>query len=343
MLLQKIAFRIVIGITLLGLVATVYGYYSYRRPLPQTEGAIQLVGLREEVTIYRDEWGVPHIYAATAQDLFFAQGYIHAQDRWWQMEMNRHIGSGSLSAIMGNDEHVQNTDRFIRTLGWNRIAAAQWEAASSDSRRVLQAYARGVNGYVESRSQGELAVQYTVLGLTGRGFEVNPWEPVDTLAWLTAFAWQQSGNFLDELHNAQQLQTYDDALLPPYLSSDLDFNRLNLRLLGDVNPADLAFIPALNPRSSAWVVSGEMTASGLPLLANDIQSNTTIPSDWYEVGLHCIEMTPHCPYDVVGFSLAGVPGVIVGHNGMGLKHRQCRYSGHPHFGIEPAKPASISG
>ncbi|HLA42545.1 MAG TPA: penicillin acylase family protein, partial [Aggregatilineales bacterium] len=290
-------------LTILSIAAGVFGIYSYRRPLPQTQGALRAPGLREDVTIYRDEWGVPHIFASTTHDLLLAQGYIHAQDRWWQMEMNRHLGTGNLSSITGNNEDAQNADRFIRTTGWNQMAVQSWQNAAPELRSALNAYVQGVNGYIADLDQGELAVQYTLLGLTGRGFEVMPWEPVHSLAWAVAFNWSQSGNLIDEIESAQQLAALTPSLRTyfPLLEGEIfDYTGVNTALIAD----DLAFLDMQTPpRSSSWVVSGALTENGAPLLAADMQAGIHIPPQWYEIGLHCIELTANCPYDVVGFSL----------------------------------------
>jgi len=305
----------VLVLLLLGVLAT-YAWYSFRRPLPQTDGALTVDGLRDEVVIYRDAWGVPHIYANNVHDLFFAQGYIHAQDRWWQMEMNRRLGSGRLSAIIGDNTAVQNTDRFIRALGWGRIAADAWQDAPPSVYQALTAYTAGVNGYIAEEDQGDLAVQYTILGLSGRGFAVLPWEPVDSLAWLTAYTWMQSGNFADERAALHLLNALGDDLLHDLgYATDFDYRVLNGALIDALDPINLAFMPfGGGARGDAWVVGGSRTDSGLPLLTVDVQQAISIPVRWYEVGLHCIEVTPACPYSVVGMSLAGVPGVVMGYN-----------------------------
>lgn len=321
---RKIVFLIGVIAFLITLAAIIFALYSYRRPLPKTSGIEFVPGLFGNVTIYRDEWGVPHIFAENNHDLFFAQGYIHAQDRWWQMEMNRHLGMGEMSAILGQVEDAQNFDRFVRAVGWNRIAHANMSIASAESRTVLRSYATGVNAYIHDQDPGELAVQYTMLGLAGRGFEITPWEGVHSLAWGVAFSWSMNGNLSEELENVRLLNTLPPDLLQPFLSdpfmqawqnSPIGYSGVDTELVGGVDPLNLPYLGAGVPlTSSAWVVDGSRTESGKPLLANDMQWRPSIPSPWYEVGLHCIEITPQCPYDVVGFSLPGIPGVIIGHN-----------------------------
>src|SRR3989304_5989897 len=131
----------IILITLTGVVG-----YIIRSPMPQTAGAIRAEGLQNEVAIYRDTWGVPHIYAESAHDLFFAQGYVHAQDRLWQMEFNRRVGSGRLSEVLGRG--ALGNDLFIRAIGWQRAAEADVKRLGKQELDVLQWDADGVNAFL---------------------------------------------------------------------------------------------------------------------------------------------------------------------------------------------------
>jgi penicillin amidase len=122
-------------ILVLALLLAGAGVYFVRRSFPRTNGSIQVAGLQDSVEIFRDPMGVPHIYATNQHDLFFAQGYVHAQDRFWQMEFWRRIGSGRLSEILGDGGLEQ--DRFIRTLGWHRAAAQEFELLGTDEAAIL--------------------------------------------------------------------------------------------------------------------------------------------------------------------------------------------------------------
>lgn len=341
---RRLLLAAIVFLLILGFVSSALSYYLYRRPLPQTEGEVGVAGLREPVSIYRDEWGVPHIYASSPQDLFFAQGYVHAQDRWWQMEVNRHIGKGELSQIFGNNDTVVTSDKLIRTIGWPRIAQTQWDNASIESKRALQSYAAGINRYIAERSQSDLAMQYTVLGFAGGGFAVQDWQPIDSLAWATVMNWHWDGSLSDELDRAILYGTLDPALAesyfpemvwqnsviqredlpfenlpvpdsPPAYPPATEYQRVNTRLIGEVNLQDPVFMGLqAGMGSTLWAVNGANSESGLPLLANAPQTIISIPSQWYEIGLHCIEVTPQCPYDVVGFSAPGMPLIVAGHN-----------------------------
>ncbi len=142
----------VFGMGVLALTALTGGLatYTVRRSWPQETGIIKLPGLKDKVEVFRDKWGVPQIYASNQHDLFMAQGYIHAQDRFWQMDFWRHIGSGRLAEMFGKSQ--SNTDKFLRTLGWARVAQQELKQADPNTIAILQAYADGVNGYLRDRS-----------------------------------------------------------------------------------------------------------------------------------------------------------------------------------------------
>ncbi|NWG35822.1 MAG: penicillin acylase family protein, partial [Chloroflexi bacterium] len=131
------------------------------RSFPQIDGEVQIAGLDGPVDIYRDSMGIPHIYASTAHDLFFAQGYVHAQDRFWQMDFWRHVGSGTLSEMFGAGQ--VETDSFLRTLGWRAIAEKEYEMLSPAAKAIADAYAEGVNAYIQERDPIELSLEYSIL------------------------------------------------------------------------------------------------------------------------------------------------------------------------------------
>ncbi len=300
-------------------------YRASRQPFPQTHGTLRLPGLRAPVTVIRDRWGVPHIYASNLHDLFMAQGFVHAQDRFWQMEFWRHIGTGRLSEMLGKT--TLNQDRFIRTLGWNRAAQQDLERLGPEERAILEAYAAGVNAYLEHH-RDRLPLEFTLFRLFGRRWEIEPWQPLHTVAWAKVMAWDLGGNWDDELLNARIVDRIGaerlKELVLPYpadrpiivptpmaevpeetLQALLDIGRSLQRMtLGD----------APDIGSNNWVVAGSRTVTGKPLLANDPHLSIQMPSIWYEVALHCEPVTPECPLRVAGASFPGVPGVVIGHN-----------------------------
>ena len=311
------------GLVILLIVMVVAGSLGYvvRSPMPQTAGSIKAPGLQNAVDVYRDQWGVPHIYASSSHDLFFAQGYTHAQDRFWQMEFWRRIGSGRLSEVFGST--TLSTDRFVRTQGWARVAAEEEKMLDDQTRFELQSYADGVNAYLATRHT--LGLEFTLLGVQGVKINPEPWTILNTLTWAKAMSWDLGGNMADELNRALLIQKVgaqaEQELHPPYPGEHPVI--VPNPAIG-LNVADaLAQVQGLNDLtgggfegigSNNWVVSGKLTATGKPLLANDLHLSIQMPSIWYEVGLHCRALSDVCPYDVTGFSFAGAPGVVVGHN-----------------------------
>ncbi|MFQ5421616.1 MAG: penicillin acylase family protein, partial [Anaerolineae bacterium] len=283
--------------------------------------------------------GIPQIYAANEADLYFAQGYVHAQDRFWQMEFWRHIGQGRISEITGSA--TLNSDKFIRTMGWNRYAAeavAYYREEEPEFYAVLEAYAAGVNAYIDQH-RDELSINQTILGLVNEKWEIEPWQPLDTVAWGVVMSDDLSGNWSSEIRRARLIRDLGEAavanLLPTYpydnrpviaptadqvnelpkdeamlreLITAVDWDNVNLDVIA--GRPENGFIFGASPfvGSNNWVIRGEHTDTGMPLLANDPHLAIQMPSIWYEVGLHSPGM------DVRGFSFAGVPGVIIGHN-----------------------------
>jgi len=162
------------------------GYLFIRQSFPKTDGTIQVAGLKSKVEIYRDRHGIPHLYADDLEDLFFAQGYVHAQDHLWQIEFNRRIGNGTLSDVLG--EATLSTDRFLRTIGMRRAAEADWAVLEDKTRLALESYAAGVNAFIESHEK-RLPLEFTILG-----FKPAPWTPLDSLVWGKMMAWDLGSN-----------------------------------------------------------------------------------------------------------------------------------------------------
>ncbi len=312
-----------------------------RRSFPQTQGTLALPGLQDPVDIYRDEYGIPHIYAANSHDLFFALGYVHAQDRFWQMDVWRHTAAGRLSEMFG--ESQVETDAFLRTLGWWRLAEQDYQRLPEDVKAILDAYADGVNAYLAQRKGSALSLEYAVLKLLNPDYEPEPWDPVHALAWIRVMAWDLRGNIQAEIERAVLLKTLSPEqvaeLFPPYpydrhpvivpeftsaTSPESDASRPaywpQVALLAERLGRTLQQVDArlgtggIDLGSNSWAISGELSATGKPLLANDPHLGQQLPSIWYQVGLHCQPKSEACPYDVVGFSFAGAPGVIIGHN-----------------------------
>jgi len=289
---------------------------------------------------FATRWVSPHIYADNVNDLFLAQGYVHAQDRFFQMDFWRKISYGELSSMFGDTQI--DTDTFIRTMGWGRLAEAQYAQESDENKAVLDAYAAGVNAYLATQSPADLSFEYSILELTNRNYTPEPWTGAQSLAWGKVMAWDLGGNMDAEIERALALASLPPdrvaQIFPPYPGERNPYIVANEDAAKMGTPVDLslslnstvalsstkAAIDALNRitgggeesgiGSNSWAVSGELTPTGSPFLMNDPHLSSQMPSIWYQVGLHCRTVNETCPYDVVGFSFAGVPGVVIGHN-----------------------------
>lgn len=350
---KPVLLRVLLGllatIIVLVLIAALLSVWAVRRPFPQTSGEIDLPGLHSQVDVVRDEHGVTNLYADHAHDLFMAQGFTHAQDRFWEMDFRRHVTAGRVSELFG-PEQVE-TDVFIRTMGWRHVAEQEYELLDEDTRSHLDSYADGVNAWLEQNGGASASLEHSLLTAMNGGHEIEPWQPADSLAWLKAMAWDLSGNMSEETERGRLLAAgFDeeqiDELYPPYPFEEhapttvteehadpaaepsppeedarrapgTDGGQDALERVSDSAGAVPDLLgPGGSPDlgSNAWAVSGEHTESGDPLLANDPHLGASMPSTWYQMGLHCTELTEECPYDVSGFGFSGLPGVVIGQN-----------------------------
>jgi len=324
-LIGRILLGLVILIVVLAIAAAGLAYTTMRRSFPQTSGNLALPGLQAQVQVIRDKQGIPHIYAANSHDLFMAQGYVHAQDRFYQMDFWRHETAGRLSELYGSG--TVGTDKFLRTLGWHRLAEQEYASADPDTKALLDAYAAGVNAYLNTHSAADLSLEYSVLALTGlSNYKPEAWTPADTLAWGKAMAWDLGGNLDDEVERAvlnNSLGADKTNLYMPLYPSDhpiivpnpatgsLPLQNLHNQIAA-VNAQIGGYFRGIG--SNNWVIAGSHTTTGKPLLANDPHLSIQLPSIWYEVALNCQPVSDACPYQVSGYSFAGVPGVVIGHN-----------------------------
>ncbi|MBI3468799.1 MAG: penicillin acylase family protein [Planctomycetes bacterium] len=279
-----------------------------RRRLPQIDGTLNVPGLSASVEIIRDRWGVPHIYAANSHDLYFAQGFVHAQDRLWQMELGRRTATGRLSEVFG--PLALDTDRLTRAFGFHRLAQADLASADAETRAVLAAYTQGINAFLQSPSR-TMPVEFTLLG-----HRPEPWKPEESGAISRVMLWQLSHAWTSEIvrarlvaavgaEHAAELEIHYPKGNPLTLPVGIEFNRLDLD--GTLRQAPGPFL-SRGKGSNAWVVAGRRTNTGKPMLANDMHLPLSLPSVWYENHLVSGEMY------VTGVSIPGLPMVIVGHN-----------------------------
>ena len=272
-------------------------------PTPPNEETMRLPGTKAAVTIARDARGVPRITAEDADDAYAALGYVHAEDRLWQMEMQRRIGAGRLAEILG--PKALPTDRFMRTLGLYRLAEASLPAMMPEVQRALEAYAGGINAWI-TRHKGPLPAEFLMLR-----YSPEPWTPADTLVWGRLMALQLSGDWTEKL-----LRDRLTVTLAPEMMADLwpDYGPPpagHAALDGPLADALLAALPpVLAPRlaSNIWVVAGSRSKSGKPIMANDPHLEFHAPVLWYLAGLSAPGL------EVTGATVPGVPFHLLGHN-----------------------------
>ncbi|MDZ7590868.1 MAG: penicillin acylase family protein [Rubrivivax sp.] len=297
-------------------IVAVAAWYA-QQALPQTDGPLTLSGAAAELRIERDEHGIPTVRAGSPHDVHFGLGVAHAQDRLWQMETHRRIGAGRLAEVFGAS--ALDTDRFLRALGVRRAAAAQWQALDAESRAALQAYADGVNAVLRQALRAR-PPEFVILG-----FDPEPWDPVDSLAWAIMMAWDLGANWNTELLRLRLALQMPVArihqLLPPYPGqawpATADYAALFRSLKLDAGAVQTAWqrLPEIAPPSGVegvgsnnWVVAGTHTTSGAPLLANDPHLKLSSPALWYFARLEAPGLK------VAGATLPGLPGVVMGQN-----------------------------
>lgn len=285
-------------------------YLYLRQSLPINEGEHSVRGLLAGVEIIRDHHAVPHIFAANRADAHFALGYVHAQDRLWQMEMNRRITAGRLSEILG--EATLDNDKFLRTLGVRRRAEATLKNLDAETLETLNAYAAGVNAFLSNNTR-TLPPEFMLLGV-----KPEPWTPADSVGWIKMMAWDLGGNWRQELLRMQLSQKLSPKqiaeFLPPY-PGDAPIITPDLSKLYAGLQEEAVRIAAIAPTalpegagSNNWVVNGSKSASGKPLLANDPHLALSAPAIWYFAHLSAPGL------NVIGATLPGVPNVVLGHN-----------------------------
>ena len=394
--------RLIVLVLVLALVGAVaYGGYwsvsTVRASFPQTKGSVELQGLSGPVDVKRDSYGIPQIYASSDEDLFMAQGYVQAQDRFYEMDVRRHLTAGRLSEMFGKG--TVDDDEALRTMGWDRVAKKEYDTKlSASTKKYLQAYSKGVNAYLKGKSGKQISLEYAALGFVN-DYKPEQWTPVDSVAWLKAMAWDLRGNVKDEIDRALMTSRLGPKqiadLYPQYpysrnkaIVQEGQYNELTgtfeqngsskdnglsgsggstsgsgtstggtgtstggtgtstggtgtslggttgtsssvgsgtaasalqsqLSGLSEVlnNVPTAVGVNGQGIGSNSWVVAGEHTITGHPLLANDPHLSASLPSVWYQMGLHCRSLSSKCQYDVTGYTFAGMPGVVIGHNG----------------------------
>jgi len=324
-------------------------WWLFVRPLPQVDGTASLPGLQHEVTVERDVWGIPHLRATSLADMVEAQGYVMAQDRLWQMDLLRRVAHGQLSEIVG--PAAIPLDKQFRLLRFGPAAERDVNLLDEESRTAMEAYARGVNKFIEHH-QNKLPIEFAMLK-----YKPQPWRPADSLA-IAGYMYQTLTNtWEDELDRAKVTARVgadrakdlfsQEAAMDHFVVGDPDRPGDGSQRSGkdpaeeeddDMTPDDVLKAGAASPEpgfpdvtsalapeivrwvgesrrdirhtlgSNNWVVSGEHTATGKPMLANDTHLELSVPPIWYEMHLTCPG------WNVKGFTLPGAPLVVIGHN-----------------------------
>lgn len=307
-----------LGLILLGGLLVSGGYlYLRESTLPQRDGTLELEGLKEPAKVLREPSGVAHIKANNEHDLFFALGAIHAQDRLWQMEFQRRLGAGRLSEVLG--EQTVGRDKFMRTWGFYRAAEEAYRNLSPKDKDSVDAYVSGINTYLAT--DPPLPVEFRFLG-----YKPERWRPADVLVSGKMMNYQLSTNLDSELKRyylrahglrferiAQLMPAYpEDA--PTILRTDDSKTRTTTsptladgQLSEDLRALNRS-LPRFVEASNSWVVSGKLTATGKPLLANDPHLGLQVPTTWYLAHLESPTL------DTTGATIPGFPGVVVGRN-----------------------------
>lgn len=305
--------KIVAGVSFILIVliiaVIILSYRLITHPHPQLEGNLTSHLLIDTVYVYRDENGIPHIFAKNEHDLYFALGYVTAQDRLWQMDLSRRIASGRLSEIFGIE--TIEIDILFRTLGLNETAQKMQKYLSEKSIEILKSYTDGVNYFIQTH-KGNYPVEFKLLG-----YEPEPWSITDCLlitrlmAWQLNFAWWTEPVFTEIL--AKVGEEKFEKIIPEYPANAPLILKRYLIPTGKFVDANIKFREIFGKLSdgigsNSWVISGKISKTGKPMLANDPHLPYSLPSIWYQVHLNNGEI------DVVGVNIPGTPGIVIGRN-----------------------------
>ena len=305
--LLKWIMGIVGGLVVLAVAALVFVNVYIGKSSPQVEGEMVVSVLDGGATVTRDEIGVPHIEAETDADLYRAQGFVQAQDRLFQMDLSRRQASGRLAEVVG--AAAVDRDKFFRVFSLRDAAEKSWSGYEPEAQQVLEWYAEGVNAFIEqAKADDKLSYEFALLG-----YEPEPWTPVDSLTIGKFMAYDLGGHWsslairhwaLNEFPEDKAKEIFikypEDA--PSIIAAN---KKQPVQVAGQF---DASVIPPEFNGSNNWVVSGDKTASGLPLLADDPHLGLSTPSIWYQMHLKSPEQ------NVSGVIFAGIPGIILGHN-----------------------------
>jgi penicillin amidase len=291
--------------------ALLWLFIHFRSSLPPQSGEVRIQGISTSVHIVRDAQGVPVIKADSDRDVFFATGYVHAQDRLWQLEVQRRVVRGRLSEVFGKETVRQ--DAWMRTLGLYEAAKHDWPALSPEARASLSAYAEGINAWMAAHT--DLPIEFAT-----NAIRPEPWTVYDSLAWIKLFALNLGGNMRGELAHYVALPMLSQDKIASIFNIDATAvamagnyapktaQAMQQMLLGQEELEHTLKIGGRYVGSNAWVVSGKLTSTGNALLANDPHLGLQIPSLWYPL----VQQGQHLASS--GMSMVGLPLVVFGRN-----------------------------
>ncbi len=297
-------------------------YWTFYRPLPNRDAALSIPDMHQQARIYWGPHGVPHIYAKNKHDLYFSLGYVHAQDRLWQMTLSQLAARGQFAEYFGKS--LVPLDKLQRTIGFWEIAKEMWKQLPNSTEKILQAYSNGVNWYINHHKK-ELPIQFSLTGM-----KPIPWNVTYSLAEARLMAWELNTAWQTELtyamlHKKLSPAQYNALFPNPHIPHDtLQITRKDSsQITSEDSTLSATFLPLLknydrykqmmgvagrNAGSNAWAVDGEHSTTGKPLLAGDPHLNLYIPGKWYEVQLNLNGE------NVSGATIPGNPAVVLGQN-----------------------------
>ncbi|MEX2639153.1 MAG: penicillin acylase family protein [Balneolales bacterium] len=304
-------FFLLIAILITGFVLMAV-YLTFFNPRPGYNKDVQAEGIRSEVTVHRDDYGVPHLFACNEDDLYFALGYVHAQDRIWQMTLSQMTAEGRFAEFLG--ENFISLDQYLRVLGFQKTAATIWQEMPADQQKVLESYAAGVNAFA-AQNKNRLPIEFALSGI-----RPIPWTPRHSIALSRIFAWEMNTSWwskavMGHLQTAMDPGTFEKFFLQApdttltQSGADRIMDESLLPFLAQENQMREFFGTSGNAvGSNAWVAGGSITGSGFPLLAGDPHLGLSMPAKWYEVHLNLNGN------NVSGATIPGAPVIIMGQN-----------------------------
>lgn len=314
------------SIIIIIIISFIFLYKLVMKSLPKNEGSIKLNGIKNEITIYRNDYGIPQIIANDEYDLFFSYGYVSAQDRLWQMDILRRIGEGRLSEIFGTK--TIDIDALMKAIGINRTANKISTNLSPQSRKMLQAYSDGINEFIK-KNRKKLPLEFDFLK-----YEPEQWKPEHSIIILRLFSLFTHSSFINKIieHNiiekvgterANELLNTNYQNFTPINNKELFYKLFNIS-------QEICFFTGFYPsfENYSLVVSNFKSKNRAPILASNFYSLSTIPSIWYEVSLHSNT------FDVSGLGIPGIPAILIGNNGYSSWSISNLYNDNCNFTIE---------